>query len=177
MTTLPIADLRSQYHHLKNIVNEAELFMTKLNAYALAGDLIPNATDALLQIKTQLQPQIDVLASEIDYRANYYKKYQRLCSFKIMDDLPDKIQSVKSRINQAQAVIAKKRKPLIDDGVGEDIAALTYPDYDSTADLVKLGELQYQLDAWIGFQNYQHPDFLPISEVDAAKSWLVKKQY
>ena len=177
MTILPIADLRKQYYELKNLINDANVSIQNLNKYVSVDKMIENAVTTLTDVINRASPIMDSLWHEIEKRVAYYKKYQRLCSFNTMTDLPDKIQSVKSRIDQAKAVIAKKRKPLIDDGVGEDIVALTYPDYDSTADLVKLEELQYQLDAWIGFQNYQHPDFLPISEEDAAKSWLVKKQY
>lgn len=177
MTTLPIADLRSQYYQLKNLINDANVSIQNLNKYVLVDDLIPNVTTTLTEIANRARPIMDGLEREIGERVAYYKKYHALCSFFTMSDLPDKIQSVKSRINQAQAVIAKKRKTLIDDGVEEQSAIAAYPDYDSTADLERLGELEYQYDAWIGFQDYQHPDFLPISEEDAAKSWLVKKQY
>lgn len=160
-SAMPYNQLARKYHQYNNLLKTVEAARAEIASHDIAGT--DEALKSLQTLANQVQPLVDALKYDIDQRDDYFKKWAKLYCRKTLDELPQQILVVESTIRNGKEAVAKKRKPLLDDGLALDAVAAVYPDYDDSSDRKTLEELQYQLSAWEGFNEYRLPDFLPLT--------------
>lgn len=160
-STMPYNQLARKHHQFSTLLKTVEAAHAEIASHDIAGT--EEALKSLQVLANQVQPLVDTLKYDIDQRDDYFKKWSRLYCRKTIDELPNQILVIESTIRTGKEAVAKKRKPLLDDGLALDAVAVVYPDFDDTNDRKTLEELKYQLAAWEGFNEYRLPEYLPLT--------------
>ena len=101
------------------------------------------------------------LETELQNRRRNFKKYLAVYTKRTNHVIPSELQSLESQIAVNEAVVAKKRKAMIDAGIDEAETKKLVPDYDKTKEQEQVDELKHEQKQWDVFRRTGQLEDLP----------------
>ena len=139
-----------------------------------SGGELSLGVQQLTELKTRLTKSSEELAAEIGEREHCFKPLA-LAHFEYAGfQLPAKIKAAKLRIINGESAIAGKRAALVKGGFTEAEASGMLTDYDATADLAEIADLESIAEQWRLFAEFGLAEYLPSN---ALEKLLVHQRY
>jgi hypothetical protein len=163
--TATIAQLREHHGKLMTALQVIPRWAGDIQRINLEGFELPELGD----LQTKLKKELAAFRTEIDMRDAVFEPFARCVHQRLFVEIPRDVSVIKADMEVQQKAIEKKRKLLLDDGIAEDQAAAIYPDYDSSADLAKIADLEAERAAWEKFDTYRDEKYLPENAAEISK--------
>lgn len=164
--TATIAQLREHHGKLMTALQVIQRWANDIQRINLAGFELPELCD----MQTKLEKELVAFRAEIDKRDAVFEPYARCVHQRLFVEIPRDVAIIKTDMGVQQKTIEQKRKSLLADGIAEDRVAMIYPDYDSSADLAKIADLEAERKAWEKFDAYRDAKYLPENAAAISKT-------